>query len=140
VGETDLLRRLLDAGAAFTDMSMSRAEAIVQELVRAGEVSIDQAQASVQELVERSRENTDKLVAVVRGELASQLGLATGRELADVERRLAALEAGRVAGTPAKAASAKKAPVKKAPVKKAPTKKASATKASAKKAAERGGT
>ena len=38
MAQTDMLRRYLDAGLAFTKMTQDRAEAIVRDLVRAGEV------------------------------------------------------------------------------------------------------
>ena len=51
MAENDLLKRLLDAGAAFTQMTQSRAEEIVREFVRAGELQTEQAQSTVTELL-----------------------------------------------------------------------------------------
>ena len=104
---SDLLKRYLDAGVAFTQMTRSRAEAIVKDLVKAGEVQTEQAQQTVQELVDRSRENTERLVEMMRKEVRSQvqsLGLATQADVARLERRIDGLRSG---------ASAKKAPAKK---------------------------
>lgn len=151
--QTDLLKRYLDAGVAFTQLTQQKAEEIVRDLVRAGEVQTGEAQGRVTELVERSRQNTEGLLEVVRAEVRSQvgkLGLVPKKELDDVRRELAELKSR--AGTPTapaptaatatpaakKAAAAKKAPAaaKKAnpPAAAAPAKKAPAKKSPAKKA------
>ena len=84
MAQTDMLRQYLDAGIAFTQMTRARAEEIVKELVKAGEVQREQVQTQVDDLVERSRRNTDQLLTMVRNEVSSQfsqLGLATRDEL-----------------------------------------------------------
>jgi len=127
MAQRDLLKRYLDAGMAFTAMTKSRAEGIVRELVRAGEISRDQVQGQVDELIERSRRNTDHLVALVRKEVTSQLADASTAlrdEFRALERRLN----GAVPGTTeaAKAPGATKAPgAKKTTGKRAPAKQAS---------------
>src|SRR5918998_6978018 len=91
MAQNDLLRRLLDAGVNFTSLTQRRAEAIVRDLVRAGEVQRDQTQQYVQELVDRSRENSERLFEQVRREIRSQLrilGLATKSDVARLERRV----------------------------------------------------
>src|ERR1700730_9875699 len=91
MAQTDMLRQYLDAGIAFTQMTRARAEEIVKELVKAGEVQREQVQTQVDDLVERSRRNTDQLLTMVRNEVSSQfsqLGLATRDELRSLERRL----------------------------------------------------
>ncbi|MCU1353327.1 MAG: hypothetical protein JWM05_2536 [Acidimicrobiales bacterium] len=130
------LKRYLDAGMAFTQLTQARAESIVKDLVKAGEVQTEQAQTAVAELVERSRKNTEKLLDQVRKEVRDQvsnLGLATKSDIARIERQIAALRAP-AAKAPAKKAAARKAPAKKAPAKKAAAKKAAARKAPAKRA------
>ena len=137
MAQTDLLKRYLDAGVAFTQMTQAKAEGIVRELVRAGEVQTGDARQRVEELLERSRRNSDQLVKLVRDEVNSQvsrLGLVPKKELDAVRRELADLRAQQArtvvkAATPAKKAATKKAPAAKAaPVKKA----AKATKAAKK--------
>jgi len=113
MAQSDSLRRYLDAGMAFTQLTRARAEAIVKDLVRAGEVRRERTQEAVDELVDRSRRNTEAMLALVRKEVTSQLsqlGLATKDDLARLERKLSG-------GT--KATAARKAPAKKAPAKKA---------------------
>lgn len=118
MAETNFLKRYLDAGVAFTQLTQARAEAIVRDLVSAGEIQTGQAQAAVTELIERSRENTERLLAQVRKDVREQvgtLGLATKADIARLERQIASLR------SPSKAAArkAKKAPAKRAPAKKA---------------------
>jgi polyhydroxyalkanoate synthesis regulator phasin len=103
-------RRYLDAGMAFTQLTRARAQAIVKDLVKAGEVQRDQAQERVEELLERSRKNTEMLLDVVRKEVRQQLssmGLATKEDIARLERKIGA-------GGAKKSSGAKKAAPKKA--------------------------
>src|SRR5687767_4987201 len=115
MAENDMLRRYMDAGLAFTQMTRSRARAIVQDMVKAGELQRDQTQEWVDDLLERSRKNTEQMLDLVRKEVREQLasmGLATKDDIARLEARLG--------GSSAKAS----APAKKA----LPAKKSSAVK------------
>jgi polyhydroxyalkanoate synthesis regulator phasin len=108
--ENDLLKRLLDAGMTFAAMTQARAEDLVRDLVRAGEVQAEQAQTVIDELVDRSRRNSERLIdAVIRQQMAS-LGLATKTDVERLERRIADVSAAR--GT--RKATSKKAPASKA--------------------------
>ena len=113
------IKRFLDAGVQFTEMTQSRAEAIVKDLVKAGEVQTEQAQKFVDDLVTRSRKNTDKLLEAVRKEVQQQvsnLGLATQDDIARLEKKIAASK-------PTKKSTKKKAGKKKASSKKTAKKK-----------------
>jgi polyhydroxyalkanoate synthesis regulator phasin len=143
--QNDMLKRYLDAGVAFTQMTRSRAESIVKDLVKAGEVQQKQAQKQVDDLVERSRKNTEQLMEMIRKEITQQLasvGIATKDDIARLEARIDAAGSGApapklVVATPHEAAevAAEAAGAPTAPAKKAPAKKATAKKAAAKKAA-----
>lgn len=131
MAQNPLIKRYLDAGMAFTQMTQSRAEAIVKELVKAGEVQAQRTEELVSQLVERSRKNTDKLLEVVRKEVRDQiagLGLATKDDIARLEKKLAA---------PSKKPASKKSTSKKPASKKSGTKKSAPAKkrAAAKKSA-----
>src|SRR3954466_11583483 len=129
--QNDMLKRYLDAGIAFTQMTRARAEGIVKDLVKAGEVQRDQTQERVDELMDRSRKNTEQLLELVRAEVRQQfsaMGLATKDDIQRIEARLNASGTSRASGP------AKRSPPKKAPAAKRPAKKSTATKASAKKA------
>ena len=160
--ENDLLKRLLDAGMTFTAMTQARAEDLIRDLVRAGEVQAEQAQSVIDELVERSRRNSERLIDAVRAEIRQQmasLGLATKNDVERLERRIADVSAARGSrkattkkASTRKATKATKAArksggrastvkkagtAKKATAKKATAKKAGATKTGAKKAARK---
>ena len=118
----DVWKKYLDAGVAFTEMTRSRAEKVVRELVREGEVQRERAQEMAEELVARTRRNGEELRRLVRKEIRDQLaalGIATRprgtRSTTSAAKKTAATKK---TGTP------KKAPAKKAPAKKAVAKKA----------------
>ncbi|WP_421120066.1 phasin family protein [Aquihabitans daechungensis] len=155
MAQTNVLKKYLDAGVSFTNLTQSKAEALVRELVKAGEVQTEQAQAAVIELLERSKKNTEALIEQIRKEIsdsAESLGLATIADITRLENLIASIKLRGGASAPkapaapaakkapakktaAKKAAAKKAPAKKTAAKKAPAKKAAAKKAPAKKAA-----
>ncbi len=125
MAQNPLIKRYLDAGMAFTQMTQSRAEAIVKDLVKAGEVQAQRTEELVNQLVERSRKNTDRLLEVVRKEVRDQiagLGLATKADIARLEKKLAA--------TAPKKTAAKRSAPKKSAAKKSAAKKKSASKKS----------
>ena len=115
-----MLRRYMDAGLAFTQMTRSRARAIVQDMVRAGELQREQTQEWVDDLLERSRKNTEQMLELVRKEVRQQLGsmgLATKDDIARLEKKIGGASAtGTKKAGPAKKASAakKSSPAKKA--------------------------
>lgn len=89
--DSDPLRRYVEAGMALTQLTRARAEAMVKDLVRAGEVQREQAQDRVEELLDRSRRSTEGLIGLVRKEVAQQLssmGFATREDLEKLEARL----------------------------------------------------
>ena len=135
MAQNDVLKRYLDAGLAFTALTQARAEALVKELVKAGEVQADQARDSVQDLLERSRKNSERFLDTVRTEVRQQitsLGLATQADLDRIEERIASVIGAATAPAKQAAAGAKRAPAKRAPAKKAPAKKAAAKRATQK--------
>jgi polyhydroxyalkanoate synthesis regulator phasin len=142
MAQTDLLKRYLDAGIAFTQLTQQKAEEIVRDLVTSGEVQTGDARKRVEELLDRSKQNTEGVVALVQAEVqkhVAKLGLVPKAELDAVKRELADLKAKQPktvvkAAAPAKKAAAKKAPAKKTVAKKTVAKK-TAAKAVAKKAA-----
>ncbi|MEP7048088.1 MAG: hypothetical protein ABI949_15460, partial [Ilumatobacteraceae bacterium] len=129
-----VLKRLLDTGMQYTEMSQKNAEKLVSDFVKAGQVRRKDAEKTVQRLVERGRSTTEHLVGVVQSEVAKQLGRFAQR-LDDVEARVEDVASGLglrskapAHSAPVKAASAATAAAKKAPAKKAPAKKAPAKK------------
>lgn len=134
MAQNDNLKRYLDAGMAFTQLTRDRAEALVNDLVKAGEIRRKEAQQQIEELLERSQKNSEFLVGVVRKEVADQL-----RNLGfeDLARRAGAgsdeTTATSSAGTTDSGATQTSAPVADPPsaAKKAAGKKAGGTKKTA---------
>jgi hypothetical protein len=145
MAQNPLIKRYLDAGMAFTQMTQARAEEIVKDLVSAGEAQAERAEELVSELVERSKRNTDRLLELVRQEVLDQLvalGLLSDEDRARVQAGGApaatAAKASPATNAGAKKAAAKKSSAKKkAAAKKSSTKKAAAKKSSTKKAAKK---
>ena len=141
MAQNDFFKRYLDAGLEFTAMTQSRAEALVRDLVSAGEVQADQARETVAEFLERSRRSSERLVETVRQEVKAQitnLGLASQADVDRAEQRLRNLLGGARQGarkTTAKASTAKRSAAKKATAKKSTAKKSTAKKSTAKKSA-----
>jgi polyhydroxyalkanoate synthesis regulator phasin len=103
----DRWQQYLDAGRAWTQMTREQAEAVVKDLVKAGELQQKRAKKAVDELLERSRKNAEDLRKLVRHEMQSQisaLGIATKDDLARLERKLT-----KAGSTTKKSAPAKKA-------------------------------
>jgi polyhydroxyalkanoate synthesis regulator phasin len=159
MAQNQLLKRYLDAGIQFSQMTQQRAEAIVRDLVKAGEVQAEQTQTIVSELVERSRNNTERFVEQVQREVRNQMSVAEyvtkdvvarlQSQIDDLRRQVSggrgsgAKQAVKKAAAPAKkvakktvSAAKKSAPAKKAAtVKKTAAKKTAAKKTAAKKTA-----
>ncbi len=113
MAQIDVLRRYLEAGAELGQVTRARAESIIKDLVRTGEVQREQTQERIDELVEWSRRNTDNLRQFIRREINSQLsamGLATKADLAALERKLTSSSA---RAAPSKKRTAKKTAAKK---------------------------
>ena len=92
--QNDLLKRYIDAGLSFGALTQSRAEALVSDWVKAGELQADQAREAVADLLARSRETTERLLDTVRTEVRAQvtsMGLASQADLDRLEQRIGGL-------------------------------------------------
>ncbi len=87
-----LLKRMLDAGMQFTEMSQKQAEKLVKEFVKVGQARKKDSDEMVRQIVDRGRDLSEQMVAMVQAELAKQMGKFAGR-LDDVEARVEALAA-----------------------------------------------
>ena len=94
----DEIRRLALFTTGVAELTRYRAEQVVRDLVKTGDVRREQASGLVRDLLERNRQNRKELLDFLRAEMQHQvesLGLATRRDLAQLERRVARLEAER---------------------------------------------
>ena len=73
MAENDGMRRYVEAATALTQITRARAEELVRELIKAGELERHRAQDWVEDLVKTSRERSEALVSTVRGEVRQQL-------------------------------------------------------------------
>jgi polyhydroxyalkanoate synthesis regulator phasin len=134
--QNEVFRRYLDLGAAFTHVTRERAEELMKELVRLGELQREQAQGWVDDVLDRSRKNTEALLDLIREEVSRQLSsmsLVTRDDVSRLVTRLTPTPARKATKKATKKSTAKKAPAaraKKAPAKKAPTKKSTAKRTS----------
>ena len=144
--ENDGLRRYVEAATALTQITRARAEDLVRELIKAGELERHRAQDWVEDLVKASRDRSEALVATVRGEVRQQLKEVGFTNVDDLAKKVADIlarssAAGRRA-THRPAKKAKKTGSKSSPSKttakktaaRKPAKTAGAKKAGAKKA------
>lgn len=126
----DELRRMALITSGVAELTRSKAEKVVKDLVKAGDVRRDHASGLVKELMKRSSENRAELTRFVSSEIRSQvekLGLASARDLERLERRISRLESS-AKGT---AKSSSKSPAKTS-AKKTTARKATARKATGK--------
>ena len=126
-----VLKRWLDTGMQYTEMSQKNAEKLVSDFVKAGQVRRKDAEKAVKQLVERGRTTTEHVVSLIQSEVTKQLGKFAQR-LDDVEARVEDVAGSFGYGSKTAAKKAPAAAVKSAA---APVKKAAAKKAGAKKAA-----
>ena len=130
----DRFKKAQQAGADWLDTARVRAEEFLRELSKASDTTQKSAQGALDDLLEGSKKGTEQLVNSIRKEVSAQLGLlglATKKDLADLERRLTGRAPASKAAPAKKAAAKKSAPAKKAPAKKAPAKKAGGSNSSA---------
>lgn len=124
-------KQALETGQEFTEMTRQRARELAERLVDQGQLTQQQVQRATDEILRRSRQRTKELRRFVDERIQAQLhalGVATRRDLAELERRL--LKASRPTATkraPAKAKSktststaAKRAPAKRTAAAQAP--------------------
>src|SRR5580704_11508807 len=124
--ENDGLRRYVEAATALTQITRSRAEELVRELIKAGELERHRAQEWVEDLVKTSRDRSEALVDTVRGEVRNQLKELGFTNMDDLAKKVAEIlarssAAGRQA-THRPAGKVKKTSTKKSGPKKTSTK------------------
>jgi polyhydroxyalkanoate synthesis regulator phasin len=127
-----VLKRWLDTGMQYTEMSQKNAEKLVSDFVKAGQVRRKDAEKTVKQLVERGRTTTEHVVSLIQSEVSKQVGKFAKR-LDDVEARVEDVAGSfglgsktpvKKAAPPVKKAAAKKSAAKKAAIKRSPAKKA----------------
>lgn len=91
----DEIKRMALFTSGVAELTRYRAEQLVRDLVKAGDVRRDQASTVVRDLMERSRQNRMEVMRLIQSEIRGQiatLGLASTRDIERLERRVARLE------------------------------------------------
>src|ERR1700686_2574354 len=91
MANNDSFQRYIDAGIAFTNMTRKKAEELVSELVKNGDIQTDEARALGEELLEHGRQGPGLIVSAVRTEVSRQLGAVGITSLEDLANQVAAL-------------------------------------------------
>jgi polyhydroxyalkanoate synthesis regulator phasin len=136
----DELRRVALVTSGVAELTRNRAEQIVRDLVRSGDVRRDKASSTVKELLTFAKENRREVLVMLRDEVRSQvesLGVATKRDLDRLERRLERLENRSERAQAATSEARSKTTAKKITAKKTTAKKSTAKKSTAKKTTAR---
>ncbi len=110
----DVVRKYLDSGLAYGQVTREKAEEVVNDLVKAGEVRAEEARATVKDLLERSRQQSEAFSERVRTEVRDQLSKVQPVTQADIQaltKRIAAVE--KKTTTTAKRPAAKKTTARK---------------------------
>src|SRR5215469_3515487 len=89
MANNERIRKYLDAGSVFGQVTRGRAEEIVRELVNAGDIQRSQAQEWVDTLVDRSRKTSEQIIEMVRHEVAAQLSRVDGRAIENLSKQVA---------------------------------------------------
>ena len=91
----DEFRRLALFTSGVAELTRHRAEQLVRDMVKSGDVRRDQASSLVKTVLEVGKTNRSELGAMIRSEIRNQvasLGLATQRDVDRLERRVGRLE------------------------------------------------
>jgi polyhydroxyalkanoate synthesis regulator phasin len=128
--------RYLDTATSLTEVTRKRAEQVVRNLVKQGEIAAERAERAVDELLKRTETNRKAVAALVKKETeraVAGLGLARQRDVERLERKVERIDG------PSDRPSAKKSTAKKSTAKKSTAKKSTAKKSTAKKSTAKKG-
>lgn len=92
----DLMKRAMQVGLGAFSVTKEKAEQLVDELVKRGELSQNEAKEFIENLVERGKQEQAELRNVVRTEvqkIQEDLPLVSKKEIKNLEERIARLEA-----------------------------------------------
>jgi polyhydroxyalkanoate synthesis regulator phasin len=99
----DAVRKYVEASREA--LTPKKAEDLARSMVKQGQVRRDQAAKLARDILEWSRENSERLLGLIRSEVKRQIsrsGLATKDELESLKRRVRKLEGGAKKATPRK--------------------------------------
>jgi len=91
----DLMRKFFYLGLGTAAFTKEKAEQIIDELVKGGHMEKGEASRLVDELIEKGQQQEEIIRETVQKEISRwrlEVGLATRRELKELEERIKALE------------------------------------------------
>lgn len=91
----DLVRRAMYFGLGAISMTKEKAEQLVDELVKKGEINQGEAKEFVDNLVERGKREQEELRAMIRQEINNikeEMPFVSRRQFEELEKRVAQLE------------------------------------------------
>lgn len=92
---SELVRRSILLGLGALSITREKAERLVDELVKKGEMTREEARSFVDQIVERGKQEKDELQRMVKEELGQwreNVGLATRADIARLEEQIKKLE------------------------------------------------
>ncbi len=92
----DFFRKALKFGLGVVDFTKEKVEAIVEEMIRRGEMSQTDKAGAVAQIMERAQAEQEALKEKIHqmvAQVVAGMGLARKQDLEALEKRLAALEA-----------------------------------------------
>ena len=91
----DLWRKAKHFGLGVVDFTREKVEALVNDMVKRGELSEDETSQAVAEIMEKAKSEQDALLEKLKPlveKAVSQVGVAWKADLGALEKRVAALE------------------------------------------------
>ncbi|RJR42411.1 MAG: polyhydroxyalkanoate synthesis regulator [Deltaproteobacteria bacterium] len=88
----DILKKVLFFGLGFVDFTKEKVEALVDEMVKRGEVSQQESPQTVEQILNTAQEMQKALFNKVK-QIIVDMNLARAADLEALEKRVAALEA-----------------------------------------------
>lgn len=91
----ELWRKAKHFGLGVVDFTREKVEALVDDMVKRGELSEDETSQAVAEIMEKAKSEQDALLAKLKSlveKTISEAGLARAADLEALEKRVAALE------------------------------------------------
>lgn len=92
---SDLVRRSILLGLGAVSVTHEKAERLVDELVKKGEMSREEARSFVDQIVERGKQEKDEVQRMIKeefGQWRENVGVATRADIARLEEQIKKLE------------------------------------------------
>lgn len=92
----DFFRKAMQFGLGLVDFTREKVEAVVEEMVRRGEMRQEDRSGAIAQIMEKAQAEQEALKEKIQqmvAQVVAGMGLARGQDLEALEKRVAALEA-----------------------------------------------